>query len=99
MKYFELFVYVIVALVGSAALANFISGWFARRRTSAETADVLSQAWNRSMERLTEQLQRQEDQILELQKKLEFAQHRINEQEIQIHKLQMEILRRDLRET
>ena len=89
-----IFLYIIGAVASSSVLTTAITRWFDRRKLGAETTDLLSQAWERSLRNLTDQLDRMEDRVFELEKKLDRAYRTIREQKDEIESLKAKLLRR-----
>lgn len=92
---------VIGSVMSSTVLTALITKWFDRRRTAtesarneAEAADLLSQAWERSMKNLTTQMEIQQKRIYDLEQKLEIAYVTIADLKDHIDDLEKELRRR-----
>ena len=93
----NLFVYTAAAVLGSTVLSTFVTKWFDRFKSSAEAehkkaeaTDVLQQAWERSMNHLTSQLELQAKQIYDLRNKVDEAYKMIDE--LRIENARLEVL-------
>lgn len=76
----EMIVAVVLAVLGSSALTVVITSWFGRHkdaaivvRTEAETKDLMTQVWERSMKNMATQMELQQKRLFNMERKLEQA--------------------------
>ena len=90
----ELVIWLVGTTLTSGVLTTLIVKWFDRRKTNAEASkteaeatDVLTKVWERSLEHVQKELEMQRQRVYDLEKKLEAAYEKINEQNIEIAQL------------